>query len=158
MPVGAPLIYSWNMCVVTGTMVRVTLALFLSWCDSDNHPFLSVLCPGFKLFLSLCLCSLQSRSSRTSVRSTAGSRGGGSWKGPSTNLRPVAPVTPPTPVPPSTLPAPHQVREFTVGRTNTDEQLIVHSYFCCLSVSVYRLLLRSVLQDSNSLTALFCLG
>lgn len=56
--------------------------------------------------------SQQSRSSRTSVRSTAGSRGGGSWKGPLTRLRPVAPVTPPAPVPPSTLPALHQVGGF----------------------------------------------
>ena len=58
-------------------------------------------------------CSPQSRSSRTSDRSTVGSRGGDSWRGPSTRLRPVAPVTPPAPAHPSMLPAPHQVQQAT---------------------------------------------
>lgn len=66
-------------------------------------------CPGFNSFVLVFLCSPQSRSSRTSVKSTAGSRGDGSWKWPSTRLRLAAPVMPPAPVPPSTLPAPHQV-------------------------------------------------
>lgn len=94
------------MCVVTRNHSQATSVHFPS-------SFFSVLCPDFKLFSSLCP---QSRSSITSVRSTAGSRGGGSWKGPSTRARPAAPVTPPAPVPPSTLPAPHQVREFTRGQ------------------------------------------
>lgn len=59
--------------------------------------------------------SLQSRSSRTCVRSTVGSRGGGSWKGPSTRPRPVAPAMPPAPVPLSTPPAPHQVDKSLVA-------------------------------------------
>lgn len=73
-------------------------------------------CP-FLVFDLLPVCSLQSRFSRTSVRSTAGSRGGGSWKGPSTRARPAAPVTPPAPVHPSTLPAPHQVGELHLDCT-----------------------------------------
>lgn len=64
------------------------------------------------------LFRLQSRSSRISVKSTAASRGCGSWKGPSTRLRPVAPAMLPAPVPPSTLPAPHQVGKFAIGHTS----------------------------------------
>lgn len=60
--------------------------------------------------------------------STAGSRGGGSWKEPSTRLRLAAPATSPAPVPPSTLPAPHQVGElFTVPLF-----IVVLLCLCCL--------------------------
>lgn len=77
------------------------------------------------VFVLVFVCSPQSRSSRTSVKSTTGSRGGGSWKGPSIRLRPVAPVMPPVPVPPSTLPVPHQVGEFTAGCTHTHKLLFM---------------------------------
>ncbi len=87
--------------------------------------FLGVLAVLVLIFSNLVsVSSPQSRSFRTSVRSTAGSRGDGSWKGPSTRPRPVAPVMPRAPVPPSTLPAPHQVGEFTGCHAHTVHELL----------------------------------
>lgn len=66
---------------------------------------------GFFFFDHVFVFSLpQSRSSTTSAKSAVGSRGGGSWKGPSTRLRPVARAMPPAPFLLSPLPVPHKVR------------------------------------------------
>lgn len=66
---------------------------------------------GFFFFDHVSVLSLpQSRSSTTSAKSAVGSRGGGSWKGPSTRLRPVARAMPPAPFLLSPLPVPHKVR------------------------------------------------